>query len=568
MTFEKLFVSLDILAPPIRLNIDGSPSFKTRLGAVLTILFAMMITVSTGYIFSNSLRRDIPISNSEATANEEFPRFDLRENSIVPVFVAYLGDTDIILVEDLPKYLTIDLIRITWITDSGVSPVSTTKKVQKLPTKPCNELTPKEQEYLRYISKESYVYSLIEESGMCPITDDDFYVQGKGADDFFQTVTLRLRPCSLASGCVSSEEVSRVNFYLILPGTALDPADYEGPHSQIVTAEFLYYLNPGSVQMQTQSVRRVNVFNYEGIIPTWNKFYTYSELGSIFTTTSYRDPTKVSCTPQEAEATVENSCRSYFEFNIQASGQSVSVKRRYKTVTETFGEIGGVKEVIIIDIGSFYAFFHSKYFDRAMISKVYSGVQSMADEKAKKAKKTAQMSCCGRLVAKVKSWFSPRSEMEEFAAHSIEESLDVVRIINELNKLHVLANFILSDKIVEEVPKLALLLRRLRLREAMTATLKPKSERMRLRKSKCVNLLKEDLEQFGLKVITREYMLRSQSKGRVPDSSPKKSSNIKYPLATGEDAATSHLNNSSLVAMADSKDQEQTKTKQIGRAHV
>lgn len=344
---------------------------------------------------------------------------------------------------------------------------------------------------------------------------------------------------------------------------ALDPANYENPHSQIVTAEYLYYLNPGSVQMLTQSLKRVNVFNYEGLIPTWNKFFTYSELGTIFTTSSYRDPSKIQCTAEEAAATVENSCRSYFEFNIQASGQSVSVKRRYKTMTETFGEIGGVKEVIIIVIGSFYAFFHAKYFDQAMISKIYSGVDDLAPSDAKRPAKQLPQSCCTRVWTSIKSWFKSRSEPEEFAAHSILESLDVIRIIAELNKLHVLVNFLMPDSVLEDVPKLALLLRRLRLREALAVTSKVKREKLRLRNSKCINTLKEDLQHFRLKVITREYLLRSQDKMILEATELSSNHPSKFELAKSEEVHNQSFNKSSLHLNPRNSDHEVTKTQKI-----
>src|SRR3990167_1060419 len=279
MTFEKLFVSLDILAPPVALNIDGKHAHKTKAGACLTLGYIFLLLVSITFIVRNSLRRDMPVSSSEYAVSETFPRFDLIKYNMLPAVVFYLGDTELIKVEDLPKYLTLDLLKVRWEIDDSKQqqPAQTVKKTSNFQIRSCKSLTPEQISYLDYARNGDEFWSLIIASGMCPIPDPNMYVFGKGADDVYEQVSIRIRPCSLGGACAPREDINRVNFYMLLPDLVMDPSNYQKPYSQVLTAQNLYYLNSGNLQMVTQSIQRSEVEDDEGLLPSWNFKYEYGE---------------------------------------------------------------------------------------------------------------------------------------------------------------------------------------------------------------------------------------------------------------------------------------------------
>src|SRR3990167_1702820 len=214
MTFEKLFVSLDMLAPPIQLNIGGRQSFKTAFGGIMTILLWSAFLTACGYIIRISTRRSTPISFSETANNENYPVFNLTSSNNQPMFMFFINEVDTMTTDMFPKYFTADCMQVTWTaSDNASGEYLLLREIKNIPVVPCKNLPKEKQLYLNYVDSKSTFFSLIETSGMCADPSGDLTVFGKDSDDVSAEIVFRLRPCSLGSGCATTEEMKQVNFF-------------------------------------------------------------------------------------------------------------------------------------------------------------------------------------------------------------------------------------------------------------------------------------------------------------------------------------------------------------------
>ena len=62
------------------------------------------------YVFvkeaTDYLRTDMPLSVSDSFVRQEYPKIDLIEAKLLPVFFGYSTETDMILAKDMNKYFT------------------------------------------------------------------------------------------------------------------------------------------------------------------------------------------------------------------------------------------------------------------------------------------------------------------------------------------------------------------------------------------------------------------------------------------------------------------------------
>ena len=382
MTFEKLFVSLDMLAPPIELSIGGQKSYRTKFGGILTVCLLGCLTTAVVFILKHSLRNDIPISYSENTNGRDYPTYNLADSNHIPVLAFYANETETMTTDMFPKYFTADCMHVTWggSTDAAGNYMMT-RDVKLFPVKPCKDLTPQEKRYLNYADRSSTFVTLIEDSGMCVVPDENFWISGKNSDDVFVELVFRLRPCSLSSGCVNYTQISKVNFYLGLPTTNIDLTNYENPYSQSLTADDLYYVNPTINQMLRFSMRTVDIWDLSTLLATWMPKLTFTEIARSFFTSTDRRSNNLHCPPELVNLIDDREeCQSYIQFNFQSSGGRTKIKRRYKSYTEIFGEIGGVKELLIMGFAFLYVWPNKQSFKK-FVSKELA---SMSDHTIKK----------------------------------------------------------------------------------------------------------------------------------------------------------------------------------------
>ena len=84
---------------------------------------------------------------------------------------------------------------------------------------------------------------------------------------------------------------------------------------------------------------------------------SFSKIESISTYSQARPATKITCTAEEIES---DNCPLYWMISMISGGTTITITRQYKGWLETFGDIGGIKEVALIVAGLLYCLFHDR----------------------------------------------------------------------------------------------------------------------------------------------------------------------------------------------------------------
>ena len=83
----------------------------------------------------------------------------------------------------------------------------------------------------------------------------------------------------------------------------------------------------------------------------------FSQVKSTYTTSMSRPISETYCSTASIK---DGSCYAYIWFSTISGGSTVTVSRSYKGWLETFGDIGGIKEVVLILSSLLYCFFHDR----------------------------------------------------------------------------------------------------------------------------------------------------------------------------------------------------------------
>lgn len=139
--------------------------------------------------------------------------------------------------------------------------------------------------------------------------------------------------------------------------------------------DLFYYITPSQAQVITSHVKTNTIYDYLGVLPTWNPRKSYHDVKDSSLTLIARSGS-VTCEPTSigkagTPPDPDKSCESYSEFWIMSSGSVLAVRRKYKTLVETFGEIGGVKTVLAFLLFVVYFQYNGYAQKRAILQMMY-----------------------------------------------------------------------------------------------------------------------------------------------------------------------------------------------------
>ncbi len=462
---RKLLV-LDLLAPEVKFNIEGKRSVRTRVGACLTILYFVTMVLAAVFIFKTYLRTDTPSSMSETFHLPNYPRVDLVEQRLLPIVFGYVGDEQSIFADDFARFVTLSVSKQTWYSAIDEFGEAVTKlKETFFDVIACKHLTPEELSMYEYFGKDSYLFQMISDYGMCIKPSPELFVQGKGSDELFESVALRIKPCSLDTGCAVTSVVEQLNFYITLPQTSFDQTNLEHPYAVTVNADALYYINPKAVQLYNARIKFNRVMDFIGVMPKWTERKSYFDIKEVFYNVASRLESQTTCPSSQVK---DNSqCSSYLELTLQSSGSVMRINRRYKTLSETCGELGGIKEVLLLIFLLCYYRYSLQARDEYLIENVYGDLdqfQRLSQEKAVHINKSEQPT--GRDARPIgmfdsKSNGQPSKDaFKKLAIENIRSNLNVLNIIKEMNNLKVICMFLFRSHHYKLSPVLQLNLSR------------------------------------------------------------------------------------------------------------
>src|SRR3990167_5352455 len=361
MKLSDMVRSLDYLAPDVTLNVNGKSSVKTYLGSFLWLLstgcfIASMVVLLIGYLSTSS-----PKVNIENSSVSIYPRIDLKDSHLIPIFLVYLDETTAIPAEEVPQYATFVMQQITYKASQNEAGVyETTTEYSNWNSVPCSQLFESQQELFKILNNTlGDLAVVLPKYGVCiNYTRENTTVVGKGTDTIYSGVYFGVYPCTLenSSQCKSGDEVKRVGFTYVVGEVSLNLGNYEQPVTFRYTGDFYYYLDLQNYNYFTSKLMNNAVKNAAG-------FFTKETLVAAYTTDdvstlqvlSRRDPDQLHCGVEEL---VAYTCNAYFGKWVVSGGRVLNYHRDYKDFVELIGDVGGAREFIFSVAFIVYYFYH------------------------------------------------------------------------------------------------------------------------------------------------------------------------------------------------------------------
>lgn len=478
--FESRLRSLDFLSPHLRLNFEGHGGVRTIWGALLTFIYILVLIGSATLTWRSYLRTDNPVSMSETLQTEESPLIDLKKSNLLPIIYGIAGYSDIVQVEELPTYMTVLGFLQKWKTfiDPVTGLAKTLPELVLIPFVPCKTLSPEKLAMYDYMKSSPVVHSMVMPHGLCMDAKDDASVFGKIGDSSFQLVSVYIKPCSLTPStlCKDRAGISGLRLHVVTPDTSFEQTNFEKPFSQSPNGDMLYYLNPSAVQTNFVRLKKTISNDYIGVLPKWTYRESFFDIKDILYNINERDNTILSCSM--ATIMYKTLCPSYLEYHFKSTGTLMRIGRRYKTILETFGEIGGVNGILYALLLFLDLKLNAKKRNDHLLKSVYGDLLPSLYSVEAAAVSSAQAKLApDTKVVPVKDGFSlknilcpclrKKSQMEVItesvnkrAIQNIEYQMNVVNIIKQLNDVQVLCKAFMQERHKVISPALAIELQR------------------------------------------------------------------------------------------------------------
>ena len=432
----------DIFGKKVEIKVDGNDYYKSYSGALISFAYGIIMLILSVLSIQSYLRTDSPGLIGESYERSLYPEINLENNNLMPFFIGYRTETDLILPSEMSKFFTFTIEKIVWRTIVQTNESATLEKViDYVEAVPCGSLSEESRKSYKYIREGSFLQTLFSDYAMCMPGDSNLRVFGKGSDQEFGLISFKVKPCSLPSGCASIQEMRDVNFQWVLPTNTFDSSNYVSPKSVLADADNVYYINPSINQIYVAKFKEIVVWDSEGFFnPDPTEKIRYFDISDIFITQAYRNQSKLSCTVAE---TLNDSsyCDSYFEFSYQSSGNVFNYKRAYKTLGDSLGEIGGLNGIVILIFTILAKPIMDWVYDEHIFSSVYCFLRDDTGKEIFGVGRERGGSC-------LKKWRDGKRmrEMKEHGLDMINENVDIVSIIKDINTIKVLAGIFLKER--------------------------------------------------------------------------------------------------------------------------
>lgn len=284
---------------------------------------------------------------SETFVSQVFPEFNLFENKLYPVVVAYSDETTYIKPEDLSSFFTLRFQKVTFESAGENTNLTDTKKIEYFDTVKCKDLEGGAARHFDYLNeKKADSIAYIETYGTCVSIPDNVTIKGKNTDNLVSFFTIQMLPCSKSTGCKTAADLSKVNFAILIPYTNYNYSNVDNPLTFGFTADIYYYIHPGMKQIYLNSLKQIQVKDSLGFLNSKDRVLV-AGVGSKTSTFQYRKDV-TACTAAQAAIPDNPDCMPYFEFTLMSSGRIDIHRRTYPRITDTLGAIGGTSNVLFI----------------------------------------------------------------------------------------------------------------------------------------------------------------------------------------------------------------------------
>ena len=314
------------------------------------------------------IRTDQPSVNEQRRYDSYYPDFDLQAEGHIPLLIFNEKFFGQILAKQSSKYFTARLVQRTYFIESDGNYKS---EVNILKYVPCSDLLLKGYRKEDIIgSNPGFFDAAFDKFLLCVDKDpkQPLLVTGQAAGLHQIISNINIYPCSLDSGCVPTSELSRLGFIFSRAQKSTDLNNFENPVTTLISADDYFTIDPSQQQYYISTLAQYKIIDSKGFLLPETVSKVYSQIEQMQPTNKIRLDEKTHCTLQELDSF---ECQAYVTLSFQSGGQKYTIHRKYKSLLETIGDIGGINEITLFVAGMIYYLFHKVAVKKFLVWQVF-----------------------------------------------------------------------------------------------------------------------------------------------------------------------------------------------------
>lgn len=346
--FTKYFKQIDFFGSAPELLIHNSSTFKTNVGAIFTMLSLGIIC----YYLVRSIAKLLDTTSPQVDTLEFFDmaklKLEISGSTVLPaITVSEPVNGFLLTVDEIQSLATIkgELRRYRYdYVANKVNYFSTFIDIVD-----CYKL----KNTKPYTWMYSDVISGTKGKSLCfdlP-TDSEWEIFGDRLYGDMNVLRLSMFPCS-SNNCIPPDKVANHMFYLIKHQQYVQFSDYKDPIKKLSVLRENLNINPAAGTAIFNFYNRVNVYDTVSSLVDSNFVGTYLNPVKEEVNSYFRNSSQTKCT--EAEIT-NMSCLAYMSLELRSSGFEVTYTRNYPDILNSFSDVGGFKELVVICVTILYS---------------------------------------------------------------------------------------------------------------------------------------------------------------------------------------------------------------------
>lgn len=463
----KLLSSLknvDFMARSPSLNLAGKSGANSYFGSLISLGVITAMALIVYKAFADYFDTTGPAIVQITSFVKVFPRTNLIEHKIFPVVYGfYLNETQMTTAQ-LETHITPAVQKYIYKVEKNSEGVDDVilDRIELKRGIPCKDAGEEALAMLDSLYESDQMKTQVRRSGYCFPYDKEYMSVVGGFGYSAEYLYLTLSPCVLGAQCVDQNTLESSYFAVTFSEATFDPSNKENPVKYTAANTELIWIQPNSLQVISNRLKRTQVVDSGGIISSdLLRSDTFSITNQVFKVAGRpAGATVLKCNPSEIEGTGFPTCPHYVSMEFQGTGSLVKNKRTYRGLLELSSDVGGLYEIIALIGLLIYLPFAWYIRKKTLLAKIFPFITLAKKENTLFKKKLVEnteapgrsLMCC----RKKKDEEVLLEQMEDAGMEVVEKSLDVVEIVKSLDRLKVITSILFHSYHFKLIPIMAM----------------------------------------------------------------------------------------------------------------
>lgn len=371
----NFFQKIDILGKIPALTIKGNTTYQTACGGFLSLIFYLVLSFIIYIYIDEFIDSTSPQVTVSYAGTSKYPRVEIGNQHLLPAVGINNGEDLPINLSLVNKYITpiMRIIKLDYSagTSDFINSTTTTEIIKFTFCKNIDIGT-----HYKDVDNDQSAMLYVKGFCLCPDINsenlDRIFIENKISMPPFNRISFDIFPCSLddPSKCATTAELDDVYLYYMNTVPRINISDFNTPMKREANSDDAITINLGSTQITKFTFMNNLILNDFGIFSPVRTATEYNSVEKRDYFTQHRDQNQIWCSFEQIKS--RKNCKPYLRFDLRAGGETKTLTRKYPFILDTFGNIGGMAEVMIIIINLIYAGFNSYSMMKYIIKQVYS----------------------------------------------------------------------------------------------------------------------------------------------------------------------------------------------------